>query len=58
MIGLSQKKPVDSFGGRRSNYLEYISEGDDYENLSPRDYLDMIRPHLIDLINDHKTSGE
>ena len=55
---LKPKKTDDSFGGRRNNYLEYISEGDDYENLSPRDYLDTIRPHLIDLINDHKTSGE
>ena len=52
------KKTDDSFTGRRNNYIEYISEGDYYENISPREYLDMIRPYLINLINDHKTSGE
>ena len=52
------KKTDDSFAGRRNNYIEYISEGDDYENLSLREYLDIIRPYLINMINDHKTSGE
>ena len=52
------KKTDDSFAGRRNDYIEYISEGDYYENLSPEEYLDLIRPYLIDLINDHKTSGE
>ena len=55
---LNQKKTGNSFGGRRNNYIEYISEGDKYENLSPEKYLDIIRPYLIDLINDHTTSGE
>ena len=49
------KKTVDSFEGKRNKYIEYISEGDDYENTSPREYLDMIRPYLRDLIIDHKT---
>ena len=44
------KKTDDSFGGRRNNYIEHISEGDDNENLSPREYLDIIRPYLIDNI--------
>ena len=52
------KKTDDSFAGRRNNYIEYISERYYYKNLSPEEYLDMIRPYLIDLINDHKTSGE
>ena len=52
------KKTDDSFGGRRNNYIEYISKGDEYKNLSPEEYLDIIRPYLKDLINDHKTSGE
>ena len=34
--------------------MEYKSRGDRYENLSPEEYLDMIRPYLRDLINDHK----
>ena len=52
------KKTDNSFGSRRNNYIEYISEGYDNENLSPEEYLSIIRPYLIDLINDHKTSGE
>ena len=31
-----------------------MSKGDKYENLSPEEYLDMIRPYLRDLINNHK----
>ena len=34
--------------------MEYMSRGDRYENLSSKRYLDMIRPYLRDLINDHK----
>ena len=52
------KKTDDTFGGRRNNYIGYISEGDYYENSSPEEYLDEIRPYLEVLINDHKTSGE
>ena len=52
------KKTDDSFGGRRNNYIEYIREGDDNENLSPEEYLVIIRPYLIDLINDHIWAGE
>ena len=48
-------KPIrtdDSFDGRKNNYIEHKSRGDRYENLSPEEYLDMIRPSLKDLIND------
>ena len=43
-------KTDDSFGGRNNNYIEYTSRGDRYKNLSPKEYLDMIRPYLRDLI--------
>ena len=46
------------FAGRRNNYIEYKSKGDRYENLSPEEYFNMIRPHLKDLINDHKPMTE
>ena len=52
------KKTNEGFAGRRNNYNEYISEGDDNKNLSPEEYLKRIRPNLNDLINDHKASGE
>ena len=54
-------KPIrtdDGFAGRRNNYIEYKSKGDRYENLSPKEYLNMIRPYLRDLINEHKPIAE
>ena len=50
-------KPIRTdggFAGRNNNYIEYTSKGDRYENLSPKEYLNMIRPYLRDLINEHK----
>ena len=40
--------------GEVNNYIKYISEGDKDEKLSPREYLNMIRQDLRDLINKHK----
>ena len=37
------------------NYIEYESKGDKDKNLSPEEYLDIIRPYLSDMINTHKT---
>ena len=54
-------KPIrtdDGFSGRNNNHVEYTSKGDKYENLSPEEYLNMIRPYLRDLINDHKPTTE
>ena len=54
-------KPIrtnDGSAGRRNNYGEYKSIGDRYENLSPKEYLKMIRPYLRDLINEHKPIDE
>ena len=42
------------FDGRENNYIEYRSKGDRCENLSPKKYLNVIRPYLRDLINEHK----
>ena len=44
----------DHFAGKKNNYIEYKSKGDRYENLSPKEYLDVIRPYLRDLINEHR----
>ena len=54
-------KPIRTdggFAGRNNNYIEYTSKGDRYENLSPKEYLNMIRPYLRDLINEHKPVEE
>ena len=46
------------FAGRRNNYKESKSKGDRYENLSSKEYLEVIRPYLRDLINEHKPIDE
>ena len=55
-------KPIRTdgvFAGGNNNYIEYTSKGDRYENLSPKEYLNMIRPsYLTDLINEHKPIDE
>ena len=54
-------KPIrtdNGFAGKNNNSTEYKSNGDRYGNLSPKEYLDVIRPYLRDLINNHKTSME
>ena len=54
-------KPIETdygFGGRNNNYIEYMNRGDRYENLSPKEYLKMIRIYLRDLINGHKPTAE
>ena len=51
---MQTNKNDDGFGGRNNNYIEYSSRGDRYKNLSPEEYLDLIRPYLRDLINNHK----
>ena len=48
-------KPVKPKGAFNDNYIEYESRGDKDKNLSPKEYLDMIRPYLRDMINNHKT---
>ena len=54
-------KPIrtdSGFSGRRNNYIEYKSKGETYQNWSPEECLDMIRPCLRDLINNHKPTME
>ena len=43
---------------KKNNYAEYESKGDKDKKLSPKEYLDMIRLYLHDVINDHKARGE
>ena len=48
-------KPVKTKIAFNDNYIEYESRGEKDKNLSPKEYLDMIRPYLRDMINNHKT---
>ena len=46
-------KTIGSFDNK-NNYIECESKGDKDKKLSPTEYLNMIRPYLSDIINDHK----
>ena len=48
-------KTNDALNG---NYIEYESKGDKDKTLSIKEYLDMIKPYLSNIINDHKTQGK
>ena len=51
-------KPIKIDNAFSSNYVEYKSNGNIEKSLSLKDYLNMIRPYLSDIINDYKTQGE
>ena len=48
-------KPIITKGACNNNYIQYKSRGDEGKNLSIEEYLDIIKPYLNDIINDHKT---
>ena len=47
-------KPIKTKSVFNGNRIEYESKGDEDKNVSPKEYFDMIRPYLSDLINDHE----
>ena len=57
-IEINYYKPIRTKGPFNNNNMEYESTGDKNKNLSSEDYLDINRPFLIDMINDHKTHGK
>ena len=48
-------KPSITNGAFNSNYIQDESKGNKDKVLTPSEYLDMIRPYLSDIINDHKS---
>ena len=48
-------KPVKTKSAFNGNYIEYQSDGNKDKNLSAKEYLNMIRPYLSNIINDHET---
>ena len=51
-------KPIIAKGTFNNNYIQYESKGDKGKNLSIKKYLNMIKPYLDDIINDHKAQGK
>ena len=51
-------KPIIVKSAFNNNYVKYESNGDKDKILTLKEYLDMIRPYLLDIINYHKNKGE
>ena len=56
LFNILNYEPTIVKSGFSNNYIEYRSQGD--KSLSFEEYLDLIRPYLKDLINNHKNKGE
>ena len=57
-IGKDYFKPIIVEGAFNINYIKYESKGDKDKILMPNEYLNMIRPYLIGMINGHKSQRE
>ena len=51
-------KPIVVNNAFNNNYIKCESKGDKDKILTIREYLNMIRPYLVDMINDHKHQSE
>ena len=51
-------KPIIVNSASNNNYIQYESKGDKDKILTIGEYLNMIRPYLLDMINDYKNKGE
>ena len=51
-------KPIITNSAFNNNYVQYESRRNEDKILTTNEYLDMIRPYLNDIINDHKTQGK
>ena len=50
-------KPIIIKSAFDGNYIQYESKGDKGKNLSIKKYLNITKPYLIDITNEHKTHG-
>ena len=51
-------KPIITNNAFNNNYIQYGSKGNKGKILTLNEYIDIIRPYLSDIINNHKTQGE
>ena len=47
-------QPIEVKSALDGNYIQYKSRGDSDDNLSLVEYINIIRPYLRDVINNHK----
>ena len=50
-------KPIIAKSAFDGSYIQYESNGDKGKNLLIKKYLSIIKPYLIDIVNEHKTHG-
>ena len=50
-------QPITTRGAFNSSYIQYENKGDKGQKLSIKQYLNMNKPYLSDIINDHKAHG-
>ena len=51
-------EPIEIKNALEGSYIEYESRGDNNDNLSLEEYLNIIRPYLKDMIGNHKAHNE
>ena len=51
-------KPIITNSAFNNNYIQYESKGNKDKILTINEYLNIIRPYLNDIIDDHKTQGK
>ena len=51
-------KPIEIKSAFDDSYIEYKSRGDNNDNLSLEEYLNIIRPYLKDMTDNHKAHSE
>ena len=51
-------EPVRTSNAFNNNYIEYESNGDKDKTLSVKEYLDMVKQYLSDIITDYKTQSK
>ena len=51
-------EPIEIKSTFEGNYIEYESREDNDDNLSLEEYLNIIRPYLRDMIDNHKAHSE
>ena len=51
-------KPIKTDSAFTINYIQYQNLGDEDKNLSVKEYVDIIRQYLSNVVNNHKTHGE
>ena len=51
-------KPIIVNSAYNNSYIQYESKGDKDKILTISEYLDMIKPYLVNMINDHKNQDE